>query len=747
MIIALSRIPTMVIGCIKRIIFPNFFLLAALMALLTSCSNGEKVYKIGVSQCSKGRWRDKVNNEMLAAQHLYEQNVKVSIASSDDDTQQQINQIDSLVNSGIDLLVVAPNEAAPIAEAIAKVKAKGIPVICFDRKTETDDYTAFIGGNNVEAGKAVAVNAIDVAHSLTAGGHKPLVLEVTAAMSSTPARERHQGFEQTMKGHDELEYVWHEADWSSEETYRIVAEQIKTGHLPDIVFCHNDGMATGAYKAVVETGTEGKVRIMGIDGMPGEGLDYVQFGHQIATYVYPTGGEEIVRLALDILTGKPYNKENTLQGILVVPENVWPITTTTTELLKEKENLVTIQNKLEDYFGLYNAQGKIILACLFAMLLLAAGLLLIWRAVRQTRKANRRIQAIHDEQTAFYTNARHQLRTPLTLVAGPVKQIQEAHVLKGEWQEIIDIVSRNVAQLETVVSDVLNFKMGEAQTVVDDETAESATPQKSLGENLQETRLAMMKQDDAEELSNVLIVDDNADMRRYLRTLLADKFYVLEAPDGQSGLKLARECVPDIVVSDVMMPVMDGLQFCKKLKEDGITSHIPVILLTARSTDSQQMEGYEHGADAYLTKPFNAQLLIARIYNLLKNRQQLSIPADAKTEEPKSPLSTQDKLFFDTLKEVFLRNMSNPELKMDDLGDELGMSRVQLYRKVKALTGISPVELLREMRLQRAYNLVNTTTKSISEIAYEVGFHTPSYFSNCFKKQYGQYPTELREKN
>lgn len=747
MITVLSRKPAMVIERRIRILFYCLFLLAALAAMLASCSNGEKVYKIGVSQCSKGRWRDKVNNEMLAAQHLYEQNVKVSIASSDDDTQQQINQIDSLVDSGIDLLVVAPNEAAPIAKAIVRVKEKGIPVICFDRKIETDDYTAFIGGNNVEAGKAVAVNAIDVAHSLMAGGHKPFVLEVTAAMSSTPARERHQGFEQTMKGHDELEYEWREGDWSSEETYRIVADQIKTGHLPDIVFCHNDGMATGAYKAVVETGTEGKVRIMGIDGMPGEGLDYVQFGHQIATYVYPTGGEEIIRLALDILTGKPYERENTLQGILVVPENVWPVTTTTNELLKQNENLVTIQNKLEDYFGLYNVQGKIILACLFAMLLLAVALLLIWRAVRQTRKANRRIQAMHDEQTAFYTNARHQLRTPLTLVAGPVKQIQEAHVLKGEWQEIMDIVSRNVAQLETVVSDVLNFKMGEAQTVVDDETVESVMPHKSSEENLKETRLALMKQDDTEELSNVLIVDDNADMRRYLRTLLADKFYVLEAPDGQSGLKLARECVPDIVVSDVMMPVMDGLQFCKKLKEDGITSHIPVILLTARSTDSQQMEGYEHGADAYLTKPFNAQLLVARIYNLLKNRQQLGHPAEAKTEEPKSPLSTQDKLFFDTLKEVFLRNMSNPELKMDDLGDELGMSRVQLYRKVKALTGISPVELLREMRLQRAHTLINTTTKSISEIAYEVGFHTPSYFSNCFKKQFGQYPTELRENN
>ena len=157
------------------------------------------------------------------------------------------------------------------------------------------------------------------------------------------------------------------------------------------------------------------------------------------------------------------------------------------------------------------------------------------------------------------------------------------------------------------------------------------------------------------------------------------------------------------------------------------------------------MEGYEHGADAYLTKPFNAQLLVARIYNLLKNRQQMRHLADGKQSELQSQLSTQDKLFADTLKEVFLRNMANPEVKMDDLGDELGMSRVQLYRKVKALTGISPVELLREMRLQRAYTLINSTTKSISEIAYEVGFHTPSYFSNCFKKQFGKYPTELRE--
>lgn len=715
------------------------------MVVFASCAERARVYKIGVSQCSGGLWRDKLNNEMLAAQHLYDHDVKVTIVCAYDNTQQQIRQIDSLADTGIDLLVVAPNEVAPISDAIARVKAKGIPVICFDRKVASDNYTAFIGGDNVEAGRAIGINAVDVAHMIQTKGHKPFVLEVTAAMSSSPASERHQGFAQAMEGHDELEYVWRESDWSSEGTYSIVMEQIKAGHQPDIVFCHNDGMATGAYRAAVETGQEGRIKIFGIDGMPGEGLDYVLFGHQIATYVYPTGGAEIVRLALDIMTGKPYKRENTIPGILVVRENAWSIAATCSELLKQNENLVTIQDKLEDYFGLYNMQSKILIACICGMLVLVAGILLIWRAVHQTRKTNRRIQAMHDEQTAFYTNARHQLRTPLTLVAGPVKQIQEAHVLKGEWQDLMDIVSRNVGQLETVVSSVLNFKMGMAQATVDDDTVQSALQQDSVAGDLQENRLLQMKQDDTEELATVEIVDDNDDMRHYLRTILADKFYVIEAADGQKGLKLARECVPDIVVSDVMMPVMDGLQFCKQLKEDAITSHIPVILLTARSTESQQMEGYEHGADAYLTKPFSAQLVIARIYNLLKNRRQLRHLADGKQDDATGQMSTQDKLFADMLKEAFQRNMANPDLKMDDLGDELGMSRVQLYRKVKALTGISPVELLREMRLQKGYTLINTTTKSVSEIAYEVGFHTPSYFSNCFKKQFGLYPTELRE--
>ena len=157
------------------------------------------------------------------------------------------------------------------------------------------------------------------------------------------------------------------------------------------------------------------------------------------------------------------------------------------------------------------------------------------------------------------------------------------------------------------------------------------------------------------------------------------------------------------------------------------------------------MEGYDSGADAYLTKPFSAELLISSIANLLKNRKQLKLLLDGKqNEESKEKISTPDKIFIDNLKEAIKKNMSNPNLRMDDLGDEIGLSRVQMYRKVKVLTGLSPTELLRQMRLQRAAALLSSTTKTVAEIAFEVGFNTPGYFSKCFKEQYGKQPIDLR---
>ena len=712
-----------------------------LVLILAACSQQEPK-KIGVSQCSIGWWRSNVNNEMLAAQHLFDQDVKVEIVDCYDQSDDQIRQIDSLVESGIDLLVVAPNDYK-IAPALKRTKDKGIPIVLFDRMVDSDDYTAFIGGSNVAIGSLAA----NYAAQLVAESEGNNVLEIAALQNTSPARERHQGFESAIKQHKEVNYRCIIGNWDDNHTHDILKKEIEEGRRPDIVFCHSDFMALGAHRAVAEAGLEQQVKVIGVDGLPNEGIEYVQKGWLVGTCVYPTHGEEIVRLALNILSGQPYERDNYLNILLITPENVDMISRYANEMMHQNEDLVVIQEKLENYLGLYHVQAKIIWVSVSAILLLIVAVILTWQGVRQTRRAHRRMKQLNKEQTQFYTNASHQLKTPLTLIAGPVKQLLEHNALKGDDRGLLEIVGRNVAQLESLVSNVLNFQR-EVQNTVSDDTAGVALPQSTSRAIVHESHLEMLNQEDTDELPNILIVEDNDDMRRYLRTLLADRFYVLEACDGQSGLRLARESVPDLIVSDVMMPVMDGLQLCKHLKEDFITSHIPVILLTARSEERQQMEGYESGADAYLTKPFSADLLVSRIYNLLDNRRQLrhlfdnskqdQAPADVK-------LTTQDKLFMDQLKEAINSNMANPNLKMDELGEQLGISRVQLYRKVKTLTGLSPVELLRQMRLQKGKVLLNTTTKTVAEIAYEVGFNSSSYFANCFKKQFGKLPMEFRE--
>ncbi|MCR5159051.1 MAG: substrate-binding domain-containing protein, partial [Prevotella sp.] len=589
------------------------------LLLLTACSSGTH-YRIAVLQCSVGNWRYKLNNELLAAQHLYDEDVEVEIINCFDRSDVQVRQIDSLLNEDVDLLVVAPNEYAEVAPALKRAKERGMPVILFDRKADTDDYTAFIGGDNEDVGRLAANYAVQL---VKAGGGNH-VLEITALQSTSPSRDRHRGFEETISQYPEVDYQCVFSNWDDHRTDTIVRQALQSDSRPDVIFCHSDFMARGASWAVRDAGLERQVKIIGVDGLPGpgEGIEGVEQGWLAATCVYPTHGEQIVRLALDILGGKPYEHDNSLQSMVITPENVGMVALYSNQLQRQGEDLVTIQDKLEDYFGLYNMQSKIIWAAVAVIALLVVAVLLTWRGVVQIRAAHRRQKAFNKEQKLFYTNASHQLKTPLTLIAGPVSQLLQHHAVKGEDLQLLEIAERNISQMENVLSDVLNFGKDTSQPAVDDHTAPGII-QQSAATIVEKEHLGMLKQEDTEELSNILIVDDNADMRHYLRTLLASRFYVLEAPDGQSGLQLARESVPDIVISDVMMPVMDGLQFCQSLKQDFITSHIPVILLTARSTETQQMEGYEHGADAYMTKPFRADLLISRIDNLLRSRQQL----------------------------------------------------------------------------------------------------------------------------
>ena len=245
----------------------------------------------------------------------------------------------------------------------------------------------------------------------------------------------------------------------------------------------------------------------------------------------------------------------------------------------------------------------------------------------------------------------------------------------------------------------------------------------------------------------VLVIDDNTDIRQYERTLLQDEYIVLEAADGKEGLSVAIKEVPDLVICDVMMPVMDGLEFTEQLKTNTATSHIPVIMLTAKNLEEHRAEAYEHGADSYITKPFHSKVLLARIENLLRQRQLLKHlyqgSQEAEKEISESHLEDRDKQFLKQLQAIIQQNLSDSEFGVEDMGQQIGLSRVQLYRKVKAMTGSSVVDLLRKARLAKAKRLLETRSMSVSEVAYEVGFSAPSYFTKCFKEEYGMLPGDV----
>lgn len=709
-----------------------------LLLVFVSCSDRRTV--IGVSQCSDDLWRQKVNREIKIGQYQYK-NVDVVFASADNNGQRQARQIDSLVKAKVDLLVVAPSDVKTVAPAIERAYRAGIPVILYDRMIESTHYTAYIGTDNVAIGKEVADY---LAHQLQGRG---TVVEITGERGSTPVADRHRGFMQGMKAFPQIQVVTLEGDWNLAGAKKLMRQYMDAGKPVDAVFGHNDAEAWGAQQAAKEKNREKQMLFVGIDGLPGEnqGVDLVAKGVMTASYIYPTKGEAIVPLAMNILQGKPYKRMNYFQSALVTAENAKLIDMQYKEIEDQTADLNTIYSSINEYMKMYRWQ-KIISILAVAVVLLLLIMIFYRRKVRREKeKLNEQRKQMADDKIAFFTNVSHQLRTPLTLVSGPLNRLMQADNYTEEQKMLLQVVSRNVGLLETLTADVLNFK--EQVDAMNQASADEACEKELSQHVLRDSRHQMLLQQDVEELSTILIVDDNEDIRSYLRVLLAGQYYVIEASDGQNGLRLAKESVPDLIVSDVMMPVMDGLTFCSKIKEDEVTSHIPVILLTARSEESQRIEGYEHGADAYITKPFSDHLLLVRISNLLQARRQ------RKNDEAKQMLSAEDiqtdepgeRMFLERFKKAAKSHIGDANLRMDDLGSELSLSKVQMYRKVKALTGKTPAEVLREMRMQKAYSLLKQTDKTISEVAAEVGFAIPGYFSACFKKQFGINPTELRD--
>lgn len=899
-------------------------LLLFLLPLLLSCGSEKKRYVVGVSQCSEDVWREKLNEELRIAA-LYYNDVDLRISSANDDVQMQTEQINKFVDEGVDLLIVAPGQVS-ISPAIDRAYEKGIPVIIFDRRTRSDKYTAYIGADNKEIGSSMGEY---LAGTLTDGGR---ILELSGLSTSSPAIERNNGFDSVVQCRPGISIVEHlSADWTEQGAFRTVDSLLSKPHNEfDCVFAHNDRMAMGARRAAEKHGLNLEhIKFCGIDAMPqkGGGMELVDNGTLFASYTYPTRGDEVMLLAMNILEGKKYNRENQLSSALVTRDNARVLLMQNDETMRQQDHLSTLRSRVDKAASDFNTQRIYLLVLLvFVVLLIAVCAAAIYAFITRTR-INQQLKASMDEQNRmttemeemtqtqlqFFTNVSHELRTPLTLIAGPTEQLLEDPAVHGVQRTMLEMVQRNTRILIQLVGEILDFRKvqnnkaelhlnrfylqhelttwtEDFRTVaarrgitirvdvsgVEDDAvliadrdkmehmyfnimsnalkytpdggcitttllhhdhcytlriadtgkgipteelphlferfyqAKGAIGGTGIGLSLVKAYIDMHRgsvhaesaegkgttfvielpdsqpgydpakdapaatqaekglvddnyiatdttaQEAAERITNaedfdaerplVLIIDDNNGMRAYLRSILQDKYNVSEATNGEQGLEKARREVPKLVVCDVMMPVMDGLEFTKRLKEDTATSHIPVVLLTARSLSEQRKEGYDTGADSYITKPFSGQVLLSRIENLLRSRIMLrSVFAGDKQEtEEEEKLNEADKTFVGRLRTAIQENLGDSDFSVERLGEEIGLSRVQLYRKVKALTGQTPVELLRKARLTKARQLLEKTEKSVSEIAYEVGFTSPSYFNKCFKDEFDINPSSLR---
>ena len=507
----------------------------AVLSLLAGCSPKEPHYIIGVSQCSADIWREKQNAELRMGAY-FQEGVELRFAAAYDSDARQIEQIDSLVASGIDLLIVAPNQVATISPAIDRAYDKGIPVIVFERKTNSRKYTAFMSADNYEMGRVMGEYIVS---RLGGQGH---VLEIKGLGGSSPGIERHRGFTDALRMAPQIELTDSlQGDWTEPVAYRTVREWLAT-HADtqvDLVFGMNDRTAVGARKAFQEAGRRLPL-FCGIDGLPGKdgGIRQVRDSILEASYIYPTHGDRVLQLAVDILQGKPYDKETRLQSALVTRENAHVLLMETDEILRQAAYLDRLHDKADSYMQQLDTQRTISMLAFGVIVLLLTAIVL------------------------FYLH----------------------HLSKINMQR------------ERVVSTLWNMR-----------------------------------------------------------------------------------------TEDIVAPVEAAAQ-----------EPLP----------------------AERTKPQPAP------------------------HEPSEPVANS--LFISRFKEVVESRLNDSDVSVEDLASDMNLSRVQLYRKVKAVSGSTPIELLRTARLNRGYQLLLTTEKSVSQVAYEVGFTAPSYFTKCFKDEYGMLPGDVR---
>ncbi|MBF1429804.1 MAG: substrate-binding domain-containing protein, partial [Prevotella melaninogenica] len=711
-----------------------------LTLVFSACSdNNVKKYVIGVSQCSEDIWRDKLNNELVMSTYQHD-NVTLKFASANDNDRLQKQQIEQFIKEGVNLLIVSPNQIHTISSVIDKAYDAGIPVILFDRKTDSRKYTAFIGADNYEAGHEIGYF---IGQQLEGKGN---IAEICGLQASSPAIERNRGFMDALKNYPDIKVVARGyGDWIKESGVTAMDSiLVQSKESFQYVFAQNDRMALGALQSIKKHKVKG-IKIVGIDALPvpGGGMENVRDGNLEASYIYPTRGDSVMQLALNILEKKPYKRDNYLKGALVTKANANVLLMQNEEMNKQTARLNALHGKVDTYLVQYNHQKMYIVLFSIILFLLIGIMVYIYRTILMKRRIE---EDANKAKLQFFTNISHELRTPLTLIADPVNYIIHDDNLNSQQRSMLQIVQRNVLVLTQLVSEILDFRKvqngkmelrlsdfnlaesmkqwiklfsvsaqkkhiaismdapdtimlradqdkiericynllsnalkytsegGEITLTAKEENGRvmisvadngcgissdelpyifdrfyqaknagrgtgiglaivkaftelhhgevSATsiegkgstftihiPVRQKGEvtNQPTEKIEqLVEPSSAEEVPNqarhideliqpyqtdkpeVLIIDDNIDIRTYLRSVLSEKYNVSEAADGKVGLELARKIVPDIVLSDIMMPVMDGLAFCQQLKTDKAISHIPVILLTARSLDEQR---------------------------------------------------------------------------------------------------------------------------------------------------------------
>lgn len=455
----------------------------------SSCEKKINMYSIGVSQCSIDEWRDQMNQEMINEATL-SQNITLTILSSDDNTKKQIADIRSLIKQKIDLLILTPNEVEPITPIIEEIYDSGIPVILVDRKISSDKYTAFIGANNYQIGTEVGRYAVNLLKS------KGNIAEIKGLTGSSSAMERHQGFYDVIKNYPKMKIVFEgDGEWLKDGGATQMSKILDIQRPIDLVYVQNDRMAKGAYREALNQGRADGITFIGIDGLPGpeEGVDMVICKKLKATFLYPTGGDKTIQLAINILEEKPFDKETILATSVIDETNAPILKLQTDQIISQQAKIVLLNQRVHKNLYKYTAQRNImyavsILALLFSILLIA-----LFRAYYIKNRLNQKLYSSNFEinkqknelevnqlqllslskqleeathaKLSFFTDITHEFRTPLTLIAGPIEILSDLYNTNDEEYKLIKIVKKNASILLRLVNQIIEFRKVETNNI------------------------------------------------------------------------------------------------------------------------------------------------------------------------------------------------------------------------------------------------------------------------------------------